>query len=246
MKRAAALLTLLSVMICLCCGCADSNVETSALNYVQLCDYRSLIVPYNDVKVSESDIETAIQMQFCSLNIETDNLSDEIALQYLNCENADDFRLFVKREIVENRFYESLRDMILNYSKVLDFPASSEKYVEKMLNIQKSIAEDKNVELNEYLEDYYGMTKEEFCDAALCGYGDILIFRAIAEKENYIISTEERKEIVKKTAISLGLSSDEVYELYGEEYFDCLLYESFLKDLLTGIYSEGIDSLIFE
>lgn len=85
------------------------------------------------------------------------------------------------------------------------------------------------------------MTEDEFREATLSGYGDIMILKAIAEKENYTITPEELNDVVKSTAEYIGLTSEEAFEVYGEEYFDCMLYEEFLQTLITSIYSCNID-----
>lgn len=84
------------------------------------------------------------------------------------------------------------------------------------------------------------MTEEEFREAALCGYGDIMILKAVAEKENYTIDVEERNSLIESAAEYVGMSTEETLKLYGEEYFDCLLYEEFLKGLILDIYSNEI------
>lgn len=51
------------------------------------------------------------------------------------------------------------------------------------------------------------MTEDEFREATLSGYGDIMILKAIAEKENYTITPEELNDVVKSTAEYIGLTS---------------------------------------
>lgn len=243
MKRIGALVLLFCVLVCSICGCSSTKATKTVLDYVDLCDYKAIEVPKEEYMVSDTDISTAIQMHMNSLNIEASELSDSIAVEYFNCENASAVRTMIKKEIIENRFYEAARDMILEFSIITSFPENSNAYVDNMVSAQKTFAEAEGVSLNEYLNSYYEMTEEEFREAALCGYGDIMILKAVAEKENYTIDVEERNSLIESTAEYVGMSTEETLKLYGEEYFDCLLYEDFLRELITSIYRSDIDKM---
>ena len=240
MKRIGALVLLCCVLVCSICGCSNAKTNGTILDYVDLCDYKAIEVPKEEYMVSDTDLSTAIQMHMNSLNIEASELSDSIAVEYFNCENASAVKDMIKKEIIENRFYEAARDMILESSVITGFPEDSNTYVNSMVSAQKTFAEAEGISLSEYLDSYYEMTEEEFREAALCGYGDIMILKAIAEKENYKINSEERNHLIESTAESVGMSAEETLKLYGEEYFDCLLYEQFLKELIISTYSNEI------
>lgn len=180
-------------------------------------------------------------MHLSSLNVEASEISDDIAIEYFGCENAITAKEMIKKEIVENRFYEAARDMILQSSEIVEFSEDSDEYVESMILKQKSLAEAAGISLSEYLMSFYEMTEDEFRNATLLGYGDMMILKAVAEKENYKITSEERKNIIKSTAEYDGLTSEEAIDIYGEEYFDCILYEDFLKDLIISTYQSDID-----
>lgn len=243
MKKLGALILLCCILVCGVCGCARSKTNKTALDYVDLCDYKSLEVPQEEYIVSDTDLSTAIQMHLSSLDIEASDISDEIAVEYFNCENAVAVKEMIKNEIVENRFYEAVRDMILESSKIVEFPESSQKYVDNMVSVQTGLAEAEDLSLSDYLRDSYEMTEEEFREATLCGYADIMVFEAIAEKENYHISFAERNSVIEATAEYVGLTPEETIEIYGEEYFDCLLYEDFLKELIISTYRSDIDRI---
>lgn len=244
MKRIGVLILLCCILVCGVCGCTNSEANKTALDYVDLCDYKSLEVPADEYMVSDTDLSTAIQMYLSSLDIEASELSDNIAVEYFNCENAVAAKEMIKKEIIENRFYEAARDMILESSIITGFPEDSNAYVNNMVSAQKTFAEAEGVSLNEYLDSYYEMTEEEFREAAFCGYGDIMILKAIAEKENYTINSEERDSLIESTAESVGMPTEETLKLYSEEYFDCLLYEDFLRELIKTIYRADIDKMV--
>lgn len=244
MRKIGALILLCCIMVCSICGCANSETTKTAIDYVKLCNYTALEVPEEEYAVSDTELYTAIQMYMNSLNIEASDISDAIAVEYFNCENATSAKEMIKKEIVENRFYEAARDMILQSSEIVEFPEDSEEYVERMISMQKSLVEEENISLNEYLMSYYEMTEDEFRNATLLGYGDIMILKAIAEKENYNITPDERNDIIKSTAEYIGLTSEEALEVYGVEYFDCILYEEFLKTLIIDLYETSIKSVV--
>lgn len=240
MKRIGALVLLCYILVCCICGCSGVKTNGTVLDYVELCDYKAIEVPKEEYVVSGTDLSTAIQMHMNSLNIEASELSDSIAVEYFNCKNANAVREMIKKEIVENRFYEAARDIILESSLIIGFPEDSQTYVNNMVSAQKILAEAEGISLSEYLDSYYEMTEKEFREAALCGYGDIMILKAIAEKENYEINSEEYNNLIKSTAEYVGMSTEETVKLYGEEYFECLIYEDFLKKMILDIYSDEI------
>lgn len=215
-------------------------MNKTVLDYVELCDYKSLEVPEEEYMVSDTDLSTAIQMYMNSMDIEASELSDSIAVEYFNCKNANAVREMIKKEIIENRFYEAARDLILESSLIIAFPEDSKTYVNNMVSTQKAFAEAEGISLSEYLDSYYEMTEEEFREATLWGYADIMILKAIAENENYQITLAERTNIIETTAEHVGFTPEEAVETYGEEYFDCLLYEDFLRELITSIYRSDI------
>lgn len=243
MKRIGALVLLCCVLACCICGCSSTKTNGTVLDYVDLCDYKAIEVPKEEYMVSDTDLSTAIQMHMSSLNIEASELSDSIAVEYFNCKNANAVREMIKKEIIENRFYEAARDMILESSIITSFPEDSKTYVNNMVSAQKTFAETEGISLSEYLDSYYEMTEEEFREAALCGYGDIMILKAIAEKEDYEINSEEYNNLIESTAEYIGMSTEETVKLYGEEYFECLLYEDFLRELIKTIYRTDIDKM---
>jgi len=240
MKRIGALILICFILVCSVFGCDKSEADKAALDYVELCNYKSLDVPRDEYVVSDTDLSTAIQMHLSSLDIEASEISDSIAVEYFGCENAVAVKEMIKKEIIENRFYEAARDLILESSNIIEFPESSDEYINNMISMQSSFAKADGVSLSDYLNSSYEMTEEEFREAALWGYGDIMILEAIAEKENYQITSEERANIIETTAEYIGLTSEEALEVYGEEYFECLLYDEFLKKLIISTYSDII------
>ena len=244
MKRAGALILLCFILVCSISGCTNTEKDITVLDYVNLCDYTSLEISKDEYTVSDADISTAIQMYLGSLDIEASDISDNIAVKYFGCENAARAKEKIKREIIENRFYEAARDTILTSSEIIAYPQSSREYVNEMVSTQEAFAEAEGVSFSDYLHDTYNMTEKEFREAALLGYADIMILRAIAEKENYKITPDERNEVIENTAALIGATAEDTLEMYGEEYFDCLLYEEFLKNLLLNYYSSEINAML--
>ena len=61
MKRIGALILLCCILVCSVCGCTNSETNKTALNYVNLCDYKSLDVPKDEYVVSDTDISIAVK-----------------------------------------------------------------------------------------------------------------------------------------------------------------------------------------
>lgn len=137
-------------MVCSFCGCANTETTKTAIDYVKLCDYSVLEVPNEEYTVSNTDLSTAIQMHLNSFDIEAPDIPDDIAAEHFDCKNAVAAKELIKREIVENGFYEAARDIILWSSEIVEFPKESENYVESIISMQRSLAEE-GISLNEYL-----------------------------------------------------------------------------------------------
>jgi FKBP-type peptidyl-prolyl cis-trans isomerase (trigger factor) len=239
MKKTGTIFLLCCILMCCLCGCSTSK---AASDCVQLCDYTTLEIPLEEYTVSEDDLATAIQLQLSSLDLEGVELTDDIAAQYFQSENAATAKSTMKRQIVENRFFEAARDTILESSVIRVFPKSSETYVDRMITMQAAFADAEGKSLEAYLQEAYEMTEQDFRQAALWGYGDYLILEALAQQEGYRISLNERNEKIKEAADATGMNAAEVLEIYGEEFFDTILYEEFLKSLLLERYEAQITS----
>ena len=71
-----------------------------------------------------------------------------------------------------------------------------------------------------------------------------MIISALAQKEGYTVSDTERSVIIEEIANNDEISADKAIEIYGNEYFDFILYENFLKDYLTDVYSDQIENAV--
>lgn len=239
-KKATGIMLSLLVLITIFSGCTVNDRTSGTADYVELCNYLDLKIPTEEYAVSDEDLNTAIKLNLSELNIKTTKLTDEIATEYFGVVDATAAKIRIKREIIENRFFEVARDFIFNNSKIIKFPLYCKEYVDKLVETHKACAEEQNVKLEEYFLNTFGMTESEYREAALGGYADYMILKAIAEKEGYSISREERDELISYTAEFDGITYNEAIELYGYEYFDYLLYEAKFKKIILAQYEEEI------
>lgn len=221
-------------------GCAENNKASTTTEYVELCNYLDLKIPTEEYAVSVEDLNTAIKLNLSEFDTEATELTDEIAIEFFGAGDATIAKKQIKREIIENRFFEAARDYIFDNSKIIKFPPYCNEYVDKLVDTHKVCAEEQKIKLEEYFLNTFEMTESEYREAALWGYADYMILKAIAEQEGYSISREERDELISYTAEFDGITYNEAVELYGYEYFDYLLYEANLKKIILAQYEEEI------
>lgn len=240
LKKAISIILSFVVLITVFSGCTSNDKVNEISDYVELCNYLDLKIPTEEYVVSDKDLNTAIKLNLSEFNTDVTKLTDEVAKEYFGVAGATTAKLQIKREIVENRFFEAIRDYIFNNSKIIKFPPYCKEYVDKLVETHKSCAEEQNVDIEEYFLNTFDMTESEYREAALWGYADYMILKAIAEQEGYSISKEERDDLIKHTAEFDGITYNEAVELYGYEYFDYLLYEANLKKIVLAQYEEEI------
>lgn len=239
-KKVISIMLSFLVLITIFSGCTGNDNASETTDYVELCNYLDLKIPTEEYAVSDEDLNTAIKLNLSEFDIEATKLTDEIATEYFDVVDATTAKLQMKREIIENRFFEAACNFIFNNSKIIKFPPYCKEYVDKMVETHKACAEEQELKLEEYFLNTFEMTESEYREAALWGYADYMILKAITEQEGYSISREERDELISYTAEFDGITYNEAVELYGYEYFDYLLYEANLKKIILAQYEEEI------
>lgn len=246
MKKTISVCLIIITLTAFLCGCTQKSKTYNENNNVNLCDYHNLAIDESEYCVSEEDLNTAIEMNLNSIGLDDDSveLTDEIARQYFNSDNKEEAIAKIKREIIENRFCEAAIEKILTTSHIKILPKESETFVKSVINSQKKTVDEMGIEYDEYFKSNFDMTESEYCEALLDEYVNYMIISALAQKEGYTISDTERSVIIEDVANNDGISTDKAIEIYGNEYFDFILYENFLKDYLTDIYSEQIEKAV--
>lgn len=246
MKKTISVCLIIITLTAFLCGCTQKSKTYDENNNVNLCDYHNLVIDESEYYVSEEDLNTAIEMNLNSIDLDDESvkLTDEIARQYFNSNNKEETIINIKREIIENRFCEAAIEKILTTSQVKILSKESETFVETVINSQKKIADEMGIEHDEYFKSNFDMTESEYCEALLDEYVNYMIISALAQKEGYTVSDTERSAIIEEIANNDEISEDKAIEIYGNEYFDFILYENFLKDYLTDVYSEQIEKAV--
>lgn len=246
MKKIISICLIVVTITTFLCGCFQESKTYEENNNVILCDYNSLAIDENEYCVSVEDLNTAIEMNLNSIGLsdEVIELTDEIAKQYFNSDNKEEAIANIKREIIENRFCEAAMEIILITSHVKILPKESETFVESVINSQKKTADEMGIEYDNYFKSNFDMTENEYFEALLDEYVNYMIISALAQKEGYTVSDTERSIIIEEIANNDGISEDKAMETYGNEYFDFILYENFLKNYLTDIYSDQIEKAV--
>lgn len=131
-------------------------------------------------------------------------------------------------EFYELQYYEDLLNKAIDNAKVIkDFPGEYlQSKTEKMLLNAQQYAISYNITLEEFLDQYMGLTKAEF-NAQAIEYAEIaakesMVIQAIAEAEGITVSEEDVTEAIKEY-VELGTyKSEEEFRSMGEETLEDL------------------------
>jgi len=139
----------------------------------------------------------------------------------------------------ENSLFEQLWSQILEGSTIIDYPETEYKalYDEEITYEQNTALETYGMEWSEYITTYHGITVEEYetnLDEAIKNYmKELLTLFSVTRSEKVEITEEEFTTSVTNIASSMGATTDELLEYYGEEYLRIQLqWEKTLTHLL--------------
>lgn len=245
MKRICYLGMIVLLICSILCGC-NHNQSTSA--NINLCDYKHLNIDCSEYSVSDEDLQIAIEMNLNSLDVDDetikDGLNDEVAIKFFNAKNSEEVKKIIKREIVANRFYEAALDFILSNSFVVALPEKSNDFVNNIITNQRANASIMNLSYEDYLKEYFDMNEDEYKEALLSEYANYIIVSELASNEGFVVSDDDRNSLVSEVSEKDGITYQEAIDTYGEEYFDFVLCNDYIKDYIINLYGQEIDEVL--
>ncbi len=215
----------------------DKNTDFTT--FVQLPDYNHIKISYNEIEMTESELNTSMiidmQMNDVPIDINEDNvtsqINDDVTMKYFNL-NKKDYMEQLKSRIEKARKWDFIYQYILENTSFSYLPDSNKTYCQQVLATCKEKAKKDNKSLDKYLEAYFQMNQEDFNDYALEVYKEILVFYAIAQKEGLSYSEDEYKEKISEL-IQEGIVFEEDLNIFGKEYGYSQVIAAELQEILT-------------
>ncbi|MCI5885968.1 MAG: trigger factor [Clostridiales bacterium] len=169
-------------------------------------------------------------------------------------ESVSDYEDSVEKELYDaaeeeqkQAIRDSLWDQIEQSSEVIKYPEKEmNEYKEKTRKSIQDYAEENDVEYADLLDQYYGMTEEEFeeelTNAAQTNCKAEMIVYYIASQEGFEITDEEYESFVEGQLSSMGYTADEFKEYTGSSYVDYVGGENYIRYYM--LYTKVMDMVV--
>lgn len=174
-------------------------------------------------------------------------LTDEM-VQTLSTESTtvDEYREEIKKMLEESgstdfdtQLQEEAWEAVLEKAEIKKYPDGEvEDYTEQLISQYKDVAEVYGMEYEDFLEQYYGLSVEDFeaqaADAAEETIKQRLVAEAIADKEKLTPSDEELQEEYEKLAEDYGYEDvDALKEVADEDTLKSIVIINRVKEFLA-------------
>lgn len=143
---------------------------------------------------------------------------EDYITKFYSCNDMREVRYFIENRAREEMMFNMIWDEILNNTTVKSIPKEIEKSMERRKKMDIKIIEKENGSLENYLSSME-ITKEMFEDSYNNFYIELMIIKAILDKEMITLTKENIDEHINKIAIEYEISDKTIVEMYGYDYF---------------------------
>lgn len=153
---------------------------------------------HSEITISDENVEVLIKIMGI---YRYPTLSDtDLILDYYNCETMDDVECFVRNRAEKEIVYNYIWDYILNNSTIRKYP----KFIKNEIESQKERSEtaSQSIDYDEQSASYYR---------------EILIAKALLEKEKISVTDENIKSTTDELCEKLEVNSEEINLFYTDE-----------------------------
>lgn len=160
-------------------------------------------------------IETDYELQIKGIFTYAQANDEKLVLDMYECDTMDEVHEYVKKKTSNTIVFNYAIEKIIDYSIIKNIPEQADEYVEE--NIDR-IMKELSIEQTNELEEYLGVTLEEYKESQYNMYFEYMIYVAIAEKENILFSQSDLDNTIKLIAERDGISEEDVLKIYDDEY----------------------------
>ncbi|MGN0487511.1 MAG: hypothetical protein ACI4GB_09810 [Acutalibacteraceae bacterium] len=210
--------------------------------YVYLPDYSNFEIQNSDYKATEEDIDRYIYFELFSKSLYDNEvinsalqsgtirkyLTDQIAEKYYGKSSANDVIESIKHDLQRDRIWDQFYQLIIEHAYANNFPKQKDEYLDFKLNTLISIAEEKKMNPEEYLDYEYNLSLSEYRESLTYMFLEIMVIKAIADQEGIQCGINDYGQKIKEISFDEGIEENEVkkyyskYDIYNEIYLDLL------------------------
>lgn len=166
----------------------------------------------------------------------TDEFVDEVT--YGRCTKADEYEEYVRKNLEDEKNAEAYEDIanqlisrIIETSEFHDIEEKVQEYYDTMYETYESAAENYELEISEYIEQFYGMSLDEFKSELREVVENLvkeqIVLQAIADEEKLEITESQYKKYMSEYLEEYNYSDEQSFlDNYGEESVrESMLYD---------------------
>lgn len=153
----------------------------------------------------------------------------DFILDYYNYSSLNELKLFIEERASNEIVFNYIFDKIYENSILLSFPDEIEKQIETDIQNYTDEILNKYSSLDNFLEEF-GMTYDDFKETFYSRYYEIMLYKAILDKDNISITAEDIENFAKEKAIA----SYNPYDLYEELASDTVRKTLLDKAIIRG------------
>ncbi len=161
--------------------------------------------------------EHKYEVTVCTIRKLAEIITDELANKYFNVQTAKDVIENTKKEIIQHRAIDYAYLYLLNNSSVRVNNKNRDEYVQKILSKLSNDAEQSDQSVDEYIQNEFEMTIDEYKESIISFYDELLILEAFLAQEGESVSEKDIQNYTEKLSQELEMTTEEIITLYGEE-----------------------------
>ncbi len=227
-------------------GCANTKPEPNYM--IELCDYKNLSIDEDIYNVTTEDLQASMSLYANAIDDKYKDytyLTDSIVKRNYDCETVSDFRNYVLREIITHRISDDVLNTVLTTSRIsLKDESEFNEYYNRRLAIIELEAKEEDKPLDSFIEEFYGMSKNELRENEYTYFLTIVILKEILDLENSSISQDEINDERNVIAQELECSVEETYKSVLDEDIIYTLAENRMYELIAQWYQLSIETAI--
>ncbi len=178
--------------------------------------------------------ETEYSVTIKAVYIYAEEITDNIARDYFDCDSSIQFIENIRSEIEEHRKFEFAYERLMMGSYVRKNYNEKDLYEKKIFDYLQAEAVNNGISLEQLLNDYFGCSVAEYRALVEDFYDEYMILKAFADAENITADDKEFNLYIDEISEEMSIDKRELINLYGEEYiYYSIYYDKAYEKLLS-------------
>lgn len=177
------------------------------------------------------DKEVLIEVEIKDIRTPVLELTEDIAREHFDGRTIQEVRDLFVTKIQNWRKWDVIEEYLLDNTLFKDTPVQKDIYVENSINYIKKHAASLGMSFEEYLTSI-SYTETEYREETEQFYLEMMLYKALAEKENLECSDKEYQEKLTELSEGFRMTKEEVIAENGIEYVYYMYRYDTLKELI--------------